>query len=219
MVFIHSIKRGTFIKLFIITLSLVLVLCVVLWLSPRKDEVYQTTDIDEYNAEYVLKDKTVFLGKIPACAVVESFSYYKYFSDRTDTFLVLKFPSEEELQKYCSDIITNAKMIYSENLSDEDIEIYICELSNPYDNSFNDVYFVYSGWMDMRSGKSFVGYKYDDHEYYECNIKFISYSLESLTVVQSATRGWFEAEEYLPRFFDYFKIELSKGDSRYIYEK
>lgn len=212
MVYAHGIKRKILFKTCLIVIVFTL-LCGIL--SSCTDYTIYTQDISQYNSKDFPIDQTFFLKEIPSNADAIAFSYYDYWEEDFDLYLELKFKNQQELEDY----LTELKNYVINSFESRDIERLFREVINPYDSSYTDLFIM--AYITMQGDKMFTGYEIkvsDNSKLFSCNFGVISYSLDDLTVIQSATSGSFEnVNKYIPKYFERFNVPLNENYERFIF--
>ena len=173
------------------------------------DYPFTTDSIEDYNNDKYNSNRSyiVFMPTLPENAEVVSYYSYNYWDQNYDRYLELKFGTREEMDEYLNALFEYAIANIEEErptLYPKDDDWFAREV-NPYDSSFIDCYskeYFYS-----RGDHEYTGYETGSSLY--CVYRVISYSYDSLTVIQSYARGSFQRfyhGDYIPKFLERFGI-------------
>ena len=189
-----------------------------------KEDFDYITDIESYD-DLGLSSPSSFYSiylDLPSDAEVLNFSYYKNsLFNHSDIYLELKFQDVESIERYLNEIILKLEERNQEKVAPcyaKDGKHYHSE-PNPYNSSYTDIFSLDKAMWS--AGVNFVGYRYEPgdinnyHTYYE----IISYSMEDLIIIQTASDGFFGTakNEHLPKYLEHFNMPLSKPVERWIY--
>ena len=204
------------IRNFLLIALLLLILAFLLWCLIMPKEVYFTENPDEYNTGNYTFFSDIFLPELPQTASVVSFRLYQYWYEDVEYFLELEFNTEEDMRNYLEDLIES----YLDEMPshDQSLERWIAEEENPYDKSFTDM--ICTLYWVAGKDATYTGYEIspDENLKYDSNSGIISYSYESLTVIQSYLHGLFytseHGEDYVPKYFVRFNVPIDENHKR-----
>lgn len=160
-----------------------------------------------------------FKTNLPLNAEIVKFAYYNNWNEDFDAFLALKFQSAEDLME-CLKILAPSKFDSNGEVGCSEHELFI-EMPNPYESSYTDLINLF--FVSYTKEANFTGYEVNsksDIILLNCNFGVISYSTEDLMIIQSAMQGTFsfgvafDAENYKPKYFEYFNVAIDETTQR-----
>ena len=186
------------------------------------NDEYYTEDVYDF-FENMYDDEVLFSKEIPNNATVSNFMFYKYFTDRRDVYLELKFDTAEDMDNYIAALLTNFEEYYRSKYGDNVslLNEYLVETVCPYDNSYNEIFITLNTTKFGNDPNYYVGFAVDDQyhnfKYYDCNYSILSYSTENLTVIQTSALGSFSKElKHIPGYIQKYNIPLEKSHEHLI---
>lgn len=194
----------------VVLLHCVVTFIVVVWLT-TPDYPFYTDSVEDYNSDEYYFDEGFFMPDLPRNAQVVAYSSYNYWNEDYDQYLEVRFDTKEEMDGYISALfgyLDQRREADGIQYSPDNGDWFLRE-TNPYDSSFVDCYYKKYRFHSPPYYE-FTGYRVEE-DLFDCHYCVISYSYESLTVIQSECRGTFyeNENEYTPKFLERFGINES----------
>lgn len=207
-----------FVKTKKICIAVILILCFALSTScyGRSEYPIYVNDISLYAETVAGSD--YFKVALTSSTEILSFSYYNNWNEDFDTYLELCFENKEDLLE-CLQSLAPSKFDSNGEAGYSQDELFV-ETPNPYNSSYTNL--INMSFRTYRGDAIYTGYYTRSSEllFLKCNFGIISYSIEDLKILQFATQGTFSfgdglgAENYTPKYFEYFNIPIDENTKR-----